>query len=167
VYGYTPRRDHQGHEGLRKYHNGPTKCWSDGVMIFSKLSTPILHHSNTPWFWYLRTTILESLRGLGEFSKIRNISDSDIPPAKAPRTLSSDKYFFFFFAAFASLREIIRNSVAASPRWVLRGELISVFAVTMVLGLSGCMVGPDYQRPSVEIPPQFRAAMPPEAWPAR
>src|SRR5215470_20038346 len=92
----------------------------------------------------LRTTMLESLRGLGEFSKIRNISDSDIPPAKAPRTLSSDNYFFFFFAAFASLRprsghalrEIIRNSVAALPRWVLRGELISVFAVTMVLGLS-------------------------------
>jgi hypothetical protein len=48
-----------------------------------------------------------------KFSKVRNISDSDILPAKAPRRLSSDKYFFFFFAAFASLREIIRNSVAA------------------------------------------------------
>src|SRR5262249_43137922 len=46
--------------------------------------------------------MLEKLRGLGKFSKIRNISDSDIPPAEAPRTLSSDKYFFF--AAFASLR---------------------------------------------------------------
>ena len=68
----------------------------------------------------LPTTMLEKLRGLGTFSKIRNMSDSDIPPAKhvlrlvegAPRTLSSDKYFFLF-AAFASLREIIRNSVAA------------------------------------------------------
>src|SRR5215470_8881829 len=114
----------------------------------------------------LRTTMLESLRGLGEFSKIRNISDSDIPPAKAPRTLSSDQYFFFFFAAFASLREIIRNSVAASTRWVLRGELISVFAVTMVLGLSGCLVGPDYRRPPAAIPPQFRAAMTPDAVPS-
>jgi hypothetical protein len=65
----------------------------------------------------LCTTLLENLRGLGKFSNIRNISDSDISPAKAPRTLSSDKYFLFFFVAFASLREIIRNSVAASPRW--------------------------------------------------
>jgi hypothetical protein len=63
--------------------------------------------------------MLENLRGLGKFSNIRNISDSDISPAKAPRTLSSDKYFLFFFA---SLREIIRNSVAALPRWDLRGE---------------------------------------------
>src|SRR5262249_59506388 len=68
----------------------------------------------------LCTTMLENLRGLGKFSKIRNTSDSDIPPAKAPRTLSSDKYFFLF-AAFASLREIIRNSVAASLRWALCG----------------------------------------------
>src|SRR5215472_7812019 len=28
-----------------------------------------------------------------------------------------------------------------------------------VLWLSRCMVGPDYKRPAVEIPPQFRAAM--------
>jgi hypothetical protein len=61
-------------------------------------------------------TMLENLRRLGKFCKIRNISDSDIFPAKAPRTLSSDKFFFFFFAPFAALREIIRNSVAASPR---------------------------------------------------
>jgi hypothetical protein len=74
-------------------------------------------------FSELRTTMLENLRGLGEFSRIRNISDSDIPPAKAPRTLSSDKYFLFFFAAFASLREIIRNSVGASPLCAPRGEI--------------------------------------------
>ena len=68
--------------------------------------------------------MLENLRGLGEFSKIRNISDSDIPPAEAPRTLSSDKYVVFFFAAFASLRrrwacfagEILILLVSASPR---------------------------------------------------
>ena len=29
----------------------------------------------------------------------------------------------------------------------------------MVFLLTGCMVGPDYKRPAVEIPPQFRAAM--------
>jgi hypothetical protein len=52
------------------------------------------------------------------------MSDSDIPPAKAQSTLSSDKYFFFFFAPFASLRlrsghalrEIFRDLVAALPR---------------------------------------------------
>ena len=76
----------------------------------------------------LRTIMLEILPGLGKFSKIRNMSDSDIPPAEGPRTLSSDKYFFFaapstlLRTCFASLREIIRNSVAASPRGDLRGE---------------------------------------------
>src|SRR5262249_28174738 len=73
--------------------------------------------------------MLEKLPGLGKFFKVRNISDSDFPFAKhvlslvegAPRTLSSDKYFFLF-AAFASLREIIRNSVAALPREVFRGN---------------------------------------------
>jgi outer membrane protein, multidrug efflux system len=30
--------------------------------------------------------------------------------------------------------------------------------LAMVVLLSGCMLGPDYKRPSVEIPPQFRAA---------
>src|SRR5262245_2718624 len=66
------------------------------------------------------TAMLDKLRGLGKFSEIRNISDSDIPPAKAPRTLSWDKYLFLF-AAFASLREIIRNSGAASLHWALCG----------------------------------------------
>src|ERR1044071_6884963 len=40
---------------------------------------------------------------------------------------------------------------------VLRAKTIfSVLAA--VLWLSACMVGPDYTRPSMEIPPQFRAA---------
>jgi ABC-type nitrate/sulfonate/bicarbonate transport system substrate-binding protein len=81
---------------------------------------------------FLRTTMLENLRALGKSSNVRNISDSGISPAKAPRTLSSDKYFLFFFAAFASLREIIRDSVAASLRWalrVLRGDLHHSFLV--------------------------------------
>ena len=34
------------------------------------------------------------------------------------------------------------------------------------LWLSGCMVGPDYKRPPAEIPPQFRAAMTPDAVPS-
>src|SRR5499433_2650158 len=79
------------------------ECWSDGVMIFSKPSTPILHHSNTPWFWCLR---------------------------------------------------------------VLRGEIISILGLATALWLSGCLLGPDYNRPSVEIPPQFRSAMTPEAVPS-
>jgi outer membrane protein, multidrug efflux system len=42
---------------------------------------------------------------------------------------------------------------------VLRGELVHILALVAVVSLTGCMVGPDYKRPSVEIPPQFRAAM--------
>ena len=40
---------------------------------------------------------------------------------------------------------------------VLRGEVLSVLAVA-ALWITGCMVGPDYKQPAVEIPPQFRAA---------
>src|SRR5262245_59779716 len=41
---------------------------------------------------------------------------------------------------------------------VLRGEIVLRVALATLLWLSGCMVGPDYQRPSFEIPAQFRAA---------
>src|SRR5262245_54526125 len=46
----------------------------------------------------------------------------------------------------------------------LRKRSLAATAITILL--SGCMVGPDYERPSVEIPPQFRAAMTPEAVPS-
>ncbi|HXV78934.1 MAG TPA: efflux transporter outer membrane subunit [Candidatus Binatia bacterium] len=36
----------------------------------------------------------------------------------------------------------------------------------MVILLTGCMVGPDYNRPSLEVPPQFRAAMTPNTVPS-
>jgi hypothetical protein len=66
---------------------------------------------------------------ISEFFDIGNIPEADICPAKhvlsvvegALRTPSSE-VFHFFFAAFASLREIFRNSVAAVLRWALRGE---------------------------------------------
>ena len=38
--------------------------------------------------------------------------------------------------------------------------------IATVLWLAGCMVGPDYKRPTTEIPPQFRAAMTPDAAPS-
>lgn len=43
---------------------------------------------------------------------------------------------------------------------VLRGENILAFGAALLL--TGCMVGPDYKRPTTEIPPQFRAAMTPD-----
>ena len=39
--------------------------------------------------------------------------------------------------------------------------ILRCWVVAVVL-LTGCMVGPDYNRPSTEIPPQFRAAMTPD-----
>jgi multidrug efflux system outer membrane protein len=39
---------------------------------------------------------------------------------------------------------------------VLRCEIVSVFPLAAALWLSGCMVGPDYQRPSVTPSAQFR-----------
>jgi hypothetical protein len=65
-------------------------------------------------------------RSLGKFSGNRRLSDSDMPPAKAQRRqvrrekiniLTNDFHVFFpTFAAFASLREIFRVSVAAVRR---------------------------------------------------
>src|SRR5262245_11403178 len=40
----------------------------------------------------------------------------------------------------------------------LRGGIVAILAIPAALFLSGCMLGPDYKRPSVTIPPQFRAA---------
>ena len=59
--------------------------------------------------------------------------------------------FSVFFACLA--RKILRDLR------VLRGELVCGLALAAALLVSGCMVGPDYKRPTTEIPPQFRAAM--------
>ena len=45
----------------------------------------------------------------------------------------------------------------------LRGEIVFIPILATVLWLTGCMVGPDYKRPTMEIPSQFRAAMTPDA----
>jgi outer membrane protein, multidrug efflux system len=65
-------------------------------------------------------------------------------------------------------KEVLRVpfDVAQDMLRVPRGELISVLALVGALWLSGCMVGPDYKRPPAEIPPQFRAAMTPDAVPS-
>jgi len=44
--------------------------------------------------------------------------------------------------------------------------ILCCWALAAALCLAGCMVGPDYKRPAVEMPPQFRAAMTPEAVPS-
>jgi NodT family efflux transporter outer membrane factor (OMF) lipoprotein len=70
---------------------------------------------------------------------------------KTRRTRSSDKFSKQFSSSrLRSLR-------------VLRGATLSLVAFPAALWLAGCMVGPDYKRPSGEIPPQFRAAMTPAA----
>src|SRR5687768_7110487 len=37
-------------------------------------------------------------------------------------------------------------------------EVISVFPVAAALWLTGCMIGPDYHRPSIKAPVEFRAS---------
>ena len=46
---------------------------------------------------------------------------------------------------------------------VLRGELVPALGLAAALLLTACMVGPDFKRPTIDIPPQFRAAMTPDA----
>ena len=58
----------------------------------------------------------------------------------------------------ASLSNISSLSYLRVPR-VLRGEIVFIAAMAMLVCLSGCMVGPDYNRPPAAIPDQFRAAM--------
>jgi len=41
--------------------------------------------------------------------------------------------------------------------------LLLAWVLAAALWLAGCMVGPDYKRPTMETPPQFRAAMTPDA----
>jgi len=50
--------------------------------------------------------------------------------------------------------------------WVHSRLRYVVAALAAALWLSGCMVGPDYKQPPAEIPPQFRAAMTPDAVPS-
>jgi outer membrane protein, multidrug efflux system len=68
--------------------------------------------------------------------------------------------FRIFLACVLCAKEVLR------VLRVLRGEIISILGLATALWLSGCLLGPDYNRPSVEIPPQFRAAMTPEALPS-
>ena len=96
---------HEGHEGLENL-NSETSCSS--YYYSSKFARP------AQIFWH------------------RKYSESGIPPAKTQRrqgygertkTLINDFHPQSpNFAPFASLREILRVSVAAQPHWVLRGE---------------------------------------------
>jgi NodT family efflux transporter outer membrane factor (OMF) lipoprotein len=65
-------------------------------------------------------------------------------------------------------KEVLRVpfDVAQDMLRVPRGELISVLALVGAVWLSGCLVGPDYSRPPVAIPPQFRSAMTPDTVPS-
>jgi hypothetical protein len=55
---------------------------------------------------------------------MEDISESDHSPAKAQRRKVQRRIFFLQnLCAFAALREIFRDLVAALPRWVLCGDL--------------------------------------------
>ena len=70
---------------------------------------------------------------------------------KTRRTRSSDRFSKQFSSSWLrSLR-------------VRRGATLSLVAFPAALWLAGCMVGPDYKRPTTEIPGQFRAVMTPDA----
>src|SRR4030095_5795537 len=59
---------------------------------------------------------------------------------------------------------VVRYHAAPAKFSTEYNGLRPVFAMlAAALWLSGCMVGPDYERPPAEIPPQFRAAMTPDA----
>jgi hypothetical protein len=55
---------------------------------------------------------------------MEDISESDHSPAKAQRRQDQRRIFFLQnLCAFAPLREIFRDLVAALARWDLRGEM--------------------------------------------
>jgi multidrug efflux system outer membrane protein len=86
-------------------------------------------------------TAFDKLRGLRKFAEDKNANLT----TKTRRTRSSDIGFINFFSFLRDLR-------------ALRGEILSVFPVAAALWLTGCMVGPDYQRPGVASPDAFRAS---------
>jgi len=47
-----------------------------------------------------------------------------------------------------------------------RGGFSRLLIIAAAFCLSGCLLGPDYKRPSVEVPPQFRAALTPDTVPS-
>jgi hypothetical protein len=66
--------------------------------------------------------MLKSFRGLRKFFRSRaSLENRDL---LAPRRQERQVQNWFPLAAFAPLREIFRFSVAALPRWALRGEMI-------------------------------------------
>ena len=59
------------------------------------------------------------------------------------------------------------RSIGVLEHWGFKRPLLHYSITPLLLGwvlaaalwLAGCMVGPDYKRPTTEIPPHFRAAM--------
>jgi hypothetical protein len=68
--------------------------------------------------------VSQNLRGARKFSDMGNISESDHSPAKAQRRQVQRRICFLQnLCAFAPLREIFRDLVAALLRWGVRGEI--------------------------------------------
>jgi multidrug efflux system outer membrane protein len=84
--------------------------------------------------------VFDKLRGLRKFAEDKNANLT----TKTRRTRSSDIGFINFFSFLRDLR-------------ALRGEIVCGVALAAALCSSGCMVGPDYQRPTIRTPVEFRA----------
>jgi hypothetical protein len=84
----------------------------------------------------------------------RRISVLDFPDLRFIRAERLFRISIFGFRIF--LANVLSSSEVLRGLRAPRGEIIAAI-MTLAL-LNGCMVGPDYKRPSVEIPSQFRAA---------
>jgi multidrug efflux system outer membrane protein len=84
--------------------------------------------------------VFDKLRGLRKFAEDKNANLTK----NTRRTRSSDTRFINFFSFLRDLR-------------ALRGEIVCGVALAAALCSSGCLVGPDYHRLSINTPVQFRA----------
>src|ERR1043166_7944897 len=127
--------DHEGNKSVEYWSGGVLECW------VSKM--PLLHNSSTPLLRFV--TFLRNLRVLRVILRKFALPKRSPHPGPLPQ----------------GGRGKTHRKLPRPFRWERVGVRATLSSMT-ALFLSGCMIGPDYQRPSVEIPAQFRAAMTPD-----